>query len=120
MARVHVAAEVRLLRRHRAGDSPERARQARRQGGQRASVPMHEGREVSPADESRRGLQSGRQDADIRLHQSRSAVSVYYNEIDKFAAAWLRELMKAGEIPDGEVDERSIELVQPGELRGFT
>jgi DNA (cytosine-5)-methyltransferase 1 len=46
-------------------------------------------------------------------------VSVYYNEIDPFAAAWLRELMKAGEIPSGEVDERSIELVQPGDLRGF-
>lgn len=45
---------------------------------------------------------------------------VYYNEIDPFAAAWLRELMKAGQIPDGEVDERSIELVQPGDLRGFT
>lgn len=36
-------------------------------------------------------------------------MAVYYNEIDSFAAAWLRELMKAGEIPDGEVDERSIE-----------
>lgn len=46
-------------------------------------------------------------------------MSVYYNEIDKFAAAWLRELMKAGQIPDGEVDERSIELVQPADVRGF-
>lgn len=46
-------------------------------------------------------------------------MSVYYNEIDPFAAAWLRELMKAGEIPDGEVDERSIAVVQPGDLRGF-
>lgn len=43
----------------------------------------------------------------------------YYNEIDPFAAAWLRELMKAGQIPDGEVDERSIELVQPDDVRGF-
>lgn len=47
-------------------------------------------------------------------------MSAYYNELDPFAAAWLRELIKAGLIADGEVDERSIELVQPGELRGFT
>ena len=32
----------------------------------------------------------------------------YYNEFDPMAAAWLRELIKAGLIPDGEVDERSI------------
>jgi len=30
---------------------------------------------------------------------------VYYNEYDKFAAAWLRELIKAGHIADGYVDE---------------
>lgn len=46
-------------------------------------------------------------------------VAAYYNELDPFAAAWLRELIKAGLIADGEVDERSIELVQPGDLRGF-
>ncbi len=43
----------------------------------------------------------------------------YYNENDPFAAAWLRELIKAGLIADGEVDERSIELVRPDDLRGF-
>ena len=43
----------------------------------------------------------------------------YYNENDKFAAAWLRELIKAGLIADGEVDERSIELVRPDDLRRF-
>lgn len=47
-------------------------------------------------------------------------MAAYYNEIDKFAAAWLRELIKAGLIADGEVDERSIVDVQPGDLRGFT
>jgi DNA (cytosine-5)-methyltransferase 1 len=47
-------------------------------------------------------------------------VAAYYNEIDPFAAAWLRELIKAGLIADGEVDERSIEFVQPDDLRGFT
>jgi DNA (cytosine-5)-methyltransferase 1 len=44
----------------------------------------------------------------------------YYNEIDSFAAAWLRELIKAGHIADGEVDERSIEVIRPDDLRGFT
>ena len=38
-------------------------------------------------------------------------MTAYYNEIDPFAAAWLRELIKAGHIAPGEVDERSIEDV---------
>src|SRR5208282_4520710 len=46
--------------------------------------------------------------------------SAYYNEHDPFAAAWLRELIKAGHIAPGEVDERSIEDVLPSELRGYT
>lgn len=46
--------------------------------------------------------------------------SVYYNEFDPRAAAWLRELIKAGAIADGEVDERSIEDIFPADLRGFT
>jgi DNA (cytosine-5)-methyltransferase 1 len=44
----------------------------------------------------------------------------YYNENDPYAAAWLRELIKAGLIADGEVDERSIVDVRPDDLRGFT
>ena len=44
----------------------------------------------------------------------------YYNEIDTFAAAWLRELIADGLIADGEVDERSILDVRPDDLRGFT
>ena len=47
-------------------------------------------------------------------------MSAYYNEIDPFAAAWLRELIKGGWIADGEVDERSIVEVSPDDLRGFT
>jgi len=47
-------------------------------------------------------------------------MAVYYNEFDKKAAAWLRELIKAGHIADGEVDERSIEDVAPNELTGYT
>lgn len=44
----------------------------------------------------------------------------YYNEFDPFAAAWLRELIAAGHIPKGIVDERSIEDVRPDELVGYT
>lgn len=43
----------------------------------------------------------------------------YYNEFDKHAAAWLRELIKEGLIADGEVDERSICDVSPADLAGF-
>ncbi len=44
----------------------------------------------------------------------------YYNEIDPFAAQWLRNLIAAGHLPAGEVDERSIVDVQPEDLEGFT
>jgi DNA (cytosine-5)-methyltransferase 1 len=44
----------------------------------------------------------------------------YYNEWDSFAADWLRELIKDGLIPDGEVDNRSIADVRPEDLKGFT
>jgi DNA (cytosine-5)-methyltransferase 1 len=47
-------------------------------------------------------------------------MSAYYNEHDPFAAAWLRELIKAGLITDGEVDERSIELVSADDVRAYT
>ncbi len=46
--------------------------------------------------------------------------SAYYNEIDPFAAQWLRNLIAAGHIAPGEVDDRSIEDVTPDDLRGFT
>ena len=44
---------------------------------------------------------------------------VYYNENDRFAAAWLRELIKAGLIAPGDVDERSIADVRAGDLAGY-
>lgn len=47
-------------------------------------------------------------------------MAAYYNEFDPFAAQWLRNLIKAGHIADGEVDERSIVDVEPSDLRGFT
>lgn len=47
-------------------------------------------------------------------------MTAYYNEIDPFAAQWLRELIKEGHIASGHVDERSIEDVKPSDLQGFT
>lgn len=47
-------------------------------------------------------------------------MTAYYNEHDPKAAAWLRELIKAGHIAPGDVDERSIEDVLPIELAGYT
>ena len=44
----------------------------------------------------------------------------YYNENDAFAAQWLRNLIAARLIADGEVDERSITEVRPDDLKGFT
>ena len=44
----------------------------------------------------------------------------YYNDFDKKACAWLRELIKASVIPDGIVDDRSITDVTANDLRGFT
>lgn len=46
-------------------------------------------------------------------------VAAYYNENDPKTAAWLRELIKAGLIADGEVDERSIKDVRPADVAGF-
>ena len=47
-------------------------------------------------------------------------MTAYYNEIEPYAAEWLRNLIKAGMIPHGEVDTRSIIDVAPDDLRGFT
>ena len=47
-------------------------------------------------------------------------MTAYYNEIDKKAAAWLRELIRAGLIAPGEVDDRDIRDVTAHDLRGFT
>lgn len=47
-------------------------------------------------------------------------MSAYYNEFDPKAAAWLRQLIKNGDIAPGEVDERSITDVTASDLGGFT
>lgn len=43
-------------------------------------------------------------------------MTAYYNEFDPFAAAWLRELIKSGHIPAGEVDERDMREVHPSRV----
>lgn len=47
-------------------------------------------------------------------------MSAYYNEFNPFAAEWLRTLIAAGAIPEGDVDERSVEEVRPEDLAGYT
>ena len=47
-------------------------------------------------------------------------MTAYYNEIDPFAAAWLRQLIAKGLIAPGTVDERDIQDVTPDELKEFT
>ena len=48
------------------------------------------------------------------------AAVAYYNEFDGYAAAWLRNLISAGHLPAGDVDERSIVDVAPSDLAGYT
>jgi site-specific DNA-cytosine methylase len=47
-------------------------------------------------------------------------MTAYYNEFNPYAAQWLRNLIDAGHIAPGLVDERSIEDVTPNDLTGFT
>jgi len=44
----------------------------------------------------------------------------YYNEFDSKTANWLKELIKQGLIPNGDVDTRSITEIKPHELNGYT
>src|SRR5678815_4764320 len=43
----------------------------------------------------------------------------FYNDNDPQVCAWLRELMKAGLITPGVVDERPIQEIRPTDLAGF-
>ncbi|WP_241669217.1 DNA cytosine methyltransferase [Pantoea agglomerans] len=47
-------------------------------------------------------------------------MTAYYNEFDPFAAQWLRNLIDAGHIAPGVVDDRSIADVTASDLTGFT
>ena len=43
----------------------------------------------------------------------------YYNEFDTYCAQWLRNLIDAGHIPPGDVDERSITEVKADEIKDY-
>jgi DNA (cytosine-5)-methyltransferase 1 len=49
-----------------------------------------------------------------------SAIRAYYNEHDAYAAQWIRNLIAAGLVMAGDVDERSIVDVRPDDLAGYT
>jgi DNA (cytosine-5)-methyltransferase 1 len=49
-----------------------------------------------------------------------SLAIAYYNELEPSAAQWLRNLIAAGHIAPGDVDERSIEDVHPDDLKPYT
>ena len=58
-----------------------------------------------------------------RVHSLAAAVAegrAYYNEIDPFAAQWLRNLIERGLIANGDVDERSIIDVRAADLVGYS
>lgn len=46
-------------------------------------------------------------------------MAAYYNEIDPFTAQWLRELINAGAIAPGDVDERDIADVTADDIAGY-
>lgn len=53
------------------------------------------------------------------FNKATPAPLAFYNEIDPFAAEWLRQLIREGHIAPGVVDERSIEDILPVELTGY-
>jgi DNA (cytosine-5)-methyltransferase 1 len=44
----------------------------------------------------------------------------WYNDSDPFVAEWLRRLVAAGHLPEGDVDDRPIAAVRAGDLAGYT
>lgn len=57
----------------------------------------------------------------VGKHCTRVAMTkwAYYNEVDQQKSAWIRELIKAKVVTDGEVDQRDIRLVAADDVRGF-
>lgn len=49
-----------------------------------------------------------------------TAARAYYNKINPHAAQTLRNLIAAGHIAPGDVDERSIKDVHPDDLKFYT
>jgi len=44
----------------------------------------------------------------------------YYNEWNKHAAQWIREMIHIGLLPAGDVDDRDIRDISPSDLRGYS
>lgn len=55
-----------------------------------------------------------------RSQSESKKLTAFYNEIEPFAAQWLRNLIDAGHIAPGVVDERDIQDIVPAELMGYT
>lgn len=58
--------------------------------------------------------------AEIRRDDELKNCRAYYNENDKHCVAALRELIRTGLIPDGDVDDRSIKEVSSDDIKGYT
>jgi len=74
--------------------------------------------EIHPRQPARRRF--GRRATRRRGPRRERSVTAFYNEIGPHAAAWLRNLIAAGHIAPGVVDERSIVDLDPAELAGYT
>lgn len=46
-------------------------------------------------------------------------MAAYYNEFDPYAAQWLRNLIAAGHIAPGDIDERDIRTISADDLKGY-
>lgn len=55
-----------------------------------------------------------------RLLEMGGVSRAYYNEIEPYAAKWLRNLIAARHIAPGDVDERDVRDVRPADLGGYT
>jgi len=47
------------------------------------------------------------------------ALDVYYNEFEAYPAQWLRNLCAAGELPDGDIDERDIKDLKANDVENY-
>jgi DNA (cytosine-5)-methyltransferase 1 len=56
----------------------------------------------------------------VSVSKTENVATAYYNEWDPYAAAWLRNLIAEGLLPDGDVDETDIRDVYPLDLVGYT
>jgi DNA (cytosine-5)-methyltransferase 1 len=53
-------------------------------------------------------------------HEKKERPLNYYNEIEPYPAEWLRNLIRDGLIPPGDVDERDIREIKGSDLKGYT